>query len=524
MRELTGLNKKLNFLFSGFLRSFGALNEWLHHGHFLSNASAARIYVGIQLNKIHIQALILYVSVLLLTGCEVGPDYKAPKLDLPPADAKSNTTAKEVQKFMSQKWWTVFHDISLDKLETMAIERNASIKLAIESINEARALAGVSRAELMPSVEMKGSADKTYASKNTTKPFGNSLDYLGRAGVSYEIDLFGKYRKANEAARANLLSSRAAKEVVMLTVTADVAKSYFNIRALDAKLAIARRTLQSREESYRVHKSRFRNGYCTELDCLRLEAEMASVKTTVLDLESSLEKAELALSILIGNSPREFMSKKITRGSSLEKLRIPSDVPNGIPSDLIARRPDIVEVEGKLIAANARIGEAKAAHFPSISLTSAFGFESKSLTNLFSSDSGMLKFGGGLSLPIFSGGKLSALEEVAKIRYRKALLDYTGAVKVAFREVLDSLVSRRQNREIVVSRTRQVNALKRSYSIALAQKESGLIGMLDLLDVERNLLGAEMELVGALQNNLNAVVDLCKALGGGWTKDALKLN
>ncbi|GHT92549.1 RND transporter [Alphaproteobacteria bacterium] len=463
--------------------------------------------------------------ILLLAGCEVGPDYEAPKLDLPPTDKKSNQMAVDVQKFMSQKWWTVFNDVSLDKLEKMAIARNASIKQAIESINEARALAGVSEAEFLPTIGMKGTVDKVHPSHKTAAGAKvDTLDYLGSASVSYEVDFFGKYQRANEAARANLLSSRAAKEVVMLTVTADVAKSYFNIRALDAKLAIARRTLQAREESYQVYKSRFSNGYCTELDYLRLEAEVASVKTIVLGLESDLEKAELALSILIGNSPREFMSKKITRGSSLEKLRIPSDVPNGIPSDLIARRPDIVQAEGKLIAANAHIGEAMAAHFPSISLTTAFGFESKSLTSLFSDNSDMFKLGGAISLPIFSGGKIAALQEVAEIRYRKALLEYTGAVKIAFREVLDSLVSRRQNGEIVVSRTRQVNALKKSYSIALAQKESGLVSLLELLDVERNLLSAEMELVGALQSNLNAVVDLCKALGGGWTKDALKLN
>ncbi|GHU13828.1 RND transporter [Alphaproteobacteria bacterium] len=467
-----------------------------------------------------------FVSILLLTGCTVGPDYKPPKLDMPLVDAKSNAASQEVQKFLSEEWWTVFQDGTLDKLERLAIQRNASIKQAIENINEARAAAGVSEADFMPSITMKGSVDKVHPSHKTATgaTAKDSLDYLGSASVSYEIDLFGQYRRANEAARANLLATRAAKEVVMLTITADVAKSYFLVRSLDAKLAIARRTLKSREESYLVHKSRFQNGYCTEFDCLRIESEMASVKTTVLDLEILLARAELALSILIGCSPREIMSRKITRGASLEKLRIPANIPDGVPSDLIARRPDIVQVEGQLIAANAQIGEALAKHFPSISLTSTFGFESKSLTSLFSDNSDMFKLGGALSLPIFNGGRVAANEEIAEIRYRKMLLNYAGAVKTAFREVLDSLVSRRKNSEIVVSRTRQVNALKKGYSIALAQKESGLIGMLDLLDVERGLLSAEMDLVGALQNHLNSVVDLCKALGGGWTKGKLNPN
>jgi multidrug efflux system outer membrane protein len=252
-----------------------------------------------------------------------------------------------------------------------------------------------------------------------------------------------------------------------------------------------------------------------------VEAEMASVKATVLDLEVALTKAEIALKALLGCSPREIISKKISRGASIELLRIPSNVPDGVPSDLITRRPDVLQAEGQLIAANAAIGEALALHFPSFSLTAAYGFESKSLTNLFNGDSDLWKFAGGFSLPIFNGGKISCLTKKAEINYQKVLLTYTGTVKKAFREVLDSLVSRRKNNEIVISRTQQVNALKKSYNLALSQKESGLIGLLDLLDVERGLLSAEMELVGALQNHLNSVVDLCKALGGGWTQSRL---
>ncbi|MDR2681987.1 MAG: efflux transporter outer membrane subunit [Holosporaceae bacterium] len=463
--------------------------------------------------------LIGLISVIFLVGCEVGPDYKFPRLDLPAPDEKSADADRAIDAFMSDKWWKVFPDSSLDKLESLAIAHNHDLRQAIANIEEARAAAGVAVADLMPTVGTKISGDKMYASQKTAIPGKNTLDYLGVANVSYELDFFGKYRRANEAARANLLASRAAKEAVLLTVTADVAKTYFLLRALDAKLAIARRTLKTREESYRVYKSRLQNGYCTELDCLRIESDMASVEATVHDLESVAAKAENALKVLVGCSPRDIISRKITKGQSLEKLKVPSNVPDGMPSDLLQRRPDVVQAEGQLIAANAKIGEAIAMHFPSISLTGIFGFESKSLTDLFSSSSDMWKFSSGISLPIFSGGKISSLSAAAEARYEKILALYEKTVQNAFREVLDSLISRRKNSEIVISRTRQVNALKKSYDIALTQKESGLIGMLDLLDVERNLLAAEMELVGALQNHLNSIVDLCKALGGGWKKN-----
>ncbi|MDR3179357.1 MAG: efflux transporter outer membrane subunit [Holosporaceae bacterium] len=466
--------------------------------------------------------IIGFVPIIFLMGCEVGPDYLPPKLDLQAPDAKTAAADHDIDAFISEKWWKVFTDSSLDKLESSAIAHNYDLKQAIANIEEARAAVGVVAADLKPTVGAKISGDKTQVSRKTATPLRDTVDYLGVGSVSYELDFFGKYRRANEAARANLLSSRAAKDVVLLTVTADVAKTYFLLRALDAKLAIARRTLKTREESHRVYKSRLQNGYCTELDCLRIESDMASVEATVYNLEAAVAKTENALGVLIGDSPRKIMSQKITRGQSLEKLRIPSNIPNGIPSNLLLRRPDVLQAEGQLIAANAQIGEAMAMHFPSISLTGIFGFESKSLTDLFSSGSGLWKLSGGISLPIFSGGKISSLGAMAQARYQKTLALYEKTVQNAFREVLDALISRRKNSEIVVSRTRQMNALKKSYNIALTQKESGLIGMLDLLDVERGLLAAEIELVGALQNHLDSIVDLCKALGGGWRKDRLQ--
>lgn len=459
----------------------------------------------------------LAVPLFLLAGCEFGSDYEAPQLDMPKL-----SDAKEIAIFKNAKWWSVFNVRTLDRLEEQALKNNADLKQAIANIDAAKAAVGISESDTLPQIAVSGEGTKAYiSSKGKSYVAGrqrNSTDYLGTIGASYEIDFFGKYRRANEAARAELLATRAAKDVVLLSVTAQVAKNYFLIRALDAKLAIARRTLTTRRQTCNVYKSRLNSGYCTELDYLRIESEMNSVKATVIELEEALAKAETSMSVLLGCSPREIMDRKTSPDQALERLRVPSKVPSGIPSDILNRRPDLLQVEGALIAANARIGEAKAAFFPSISLTGAFGVESIKLGKLFGPGSDMWTFGGNLNLPIFTGGRLSSMSEAAKANYRATLAAYEKTVQIAFKETLDALVSSRKSRETVVARTRQVNALKRSYDIARKQKEAGLIGLIDLLDVERGLLACEMDLATALQEQLNAVVDLCKSLGGGWKR------
>lgn len=459
---------------------------------------------------------------VLLAACEVGPDYERPKVVMPVLQAE------DIREFTSEQWWSVFHDSVLDQLEKSAVANNADLKQAIANVDIAKAEAGIAFADLLPSVGIQGSGSKSFGSTRgkyaKLSPTRHSLGYNSSAAASYELDFFGKYRRANEAARATLLASRAAKESVLLAVTSQTAKAYFLVRALDAQLAIAKRTLKTRQETYKVYKSRLRNGYCTEFDYLRIKAEMESVQSKVSSLESSVKKAEHALSVLIGCNPRSIVVRKTNKGQALGKLNIPVNIPKGIPSDILARRPDVLQAEGALIAANANIGLARAAYFPSISLTSAFGFESQSLGKLFRTGSDMWNFGGSISSPIFMGGRISSLNDKAKANYRRMLAAYEKAIQEAFRDTLDALVANRHTREIVVSTTRQVNALKKGYSIAQKQKDAGLIGLIDLLDVERGLLAAEMELVTARQNQLNATVDLCKALGGGWNVEKLNRN
>jgi multidrug efflux system outer membrane protein len=454
-------------------------------------------------------------TIFFLSGCSVGPDYVKPKMDLPEMSTSAN---EEVNKFLSDKWWSVFQNQTLDALEEIALKNNTDIKQAIATVEEACGAAGVSFADFFPSIGLNAAHGKTKAASKIPGMKSEIIDSVATASVFYEIDLWGKYRRANEAAKARLLASQAMKDTVLLTITSEVAKAYFMLCTLQAKLAIARRTLASREQSCRIYKTRFENG-CSELDYLRIESEMSSVKATLLDLEANEEKVKNTLSVLIGKNISDTILS--IADSTTSKLDAPSVIPNGLPSDLLERRPDIAQAEAQLIAANADIGQAIAAHFPSFSLTGALGFESSSLGLLFNGSNEVYNIKSAISLPVFTAGKLSSLSDMAKAKYKRMLAIYEKAVQTAFRETFDALIVNRKSKEIVDVRSRQLKVLTRSYDIARTQNASGLIGLIDLLDVERGLLAVEMELIGALQNQLNAVVDLCKALGGGWNTSKL---
>lgn len=453
-------------------------------------------------------------TLVFITGCNVGPDYVRPKLILPKTTVRADA---EVKAFLAEGWWRIFKDPTLDNLEREALKNSSDIKIAIANIDEAAALLRVAGADTFPEIGIGASGEqngivKTSSNANKVRSYKYGLN----ATAQYEFDFFGKYRRGDEAAKANLLAQRANKEVVLLTVTSSVAKTYFSLRAYDAKLAIARRTLKTRQDSHQVYKSRFKNGYCTELDYLRVKAEMDAVRSQVLALEAAVDKTENAISILIGTSPRDMVYRKTERVASIESLKISTVIPSGLPSDLLARRPDVVMAEQNLIAANAKIGEAVAANFPSFSLTGMFGFQGSSMGQVFTPATQVWQFAQGISMPIFTGFKLEGQGEAAKARYEVARLLYKKAVSGAFRETLDALIDVKKSSEIVESRSKEVESYKKSFKIASIQKESGLIGLLDLLDVERGLLNKEIELTDALLDQLNSLVALCKALGGGW--------
>ncbi len=448
----------------------------------------------------------LLASAVLLGGCLLGPNYQQPDLDLPQGEAADNFSI-----FTQANWWEVFGDPVLNQLETEALAYNKDLQAAVARVDQARASVGIATADQLPS--LSAAAESGRAGNNMGSGQSQST---ANVSVSYELDLWGKYRRLSEAARAQLLSSEASRDTVRLTLTADVAKNYFTLAMLDEQLKIAQRTLEARKENVRIYTSRYKNGYCTEVDLKRVEANMASVQAQEQQLRLKIAQTETALSVLVGKSPREIAASAITRGKTLAEITLIPDVPEGLPSDLLARRPDIRSAEGQLIAANANIGAARAAYFPSIPLTASAGYASGALNNLFTGPSGVWAAGGQLLAPIFEGGKIRAENKKAEAQYREMLASYEKTVQSAFKEALDAIAANRINREIFDSYKQQTEAMQRSYELTKKQEDAGLIGVTDLLDVEENLLSAEMNLASARNDELAAVVNLSKALGGGW--------
>lgn len=456
------------------------------------------------MRKIHMCGLL--GAVLLLAGCLMGPNYKQPELDLPTGQAADNFSI-----FTNAQWWTVFDDEVLNQLETEALAYNKDLQAAVARVDEARAAVGIATADQLPSLSAAAQSGRAGS-----KAGSGESQSTANVSVSFELDLWGKYRRLSEAARAQLLASEAARDTVRLTLTADVAKNYFALRMLDAQLEIAQRTLKARQENVRIYNSRYKNGYSTEVDLKRVEANMASVQAQEQQLRLKISQTETALSVLVGKSPRQIAEGATPRGKKLAEITLIPNVPEGLPSDLLARRPDVRSAEGSLIAANANIGAARAAYFPSIPLTASAGYASGALNNLFTGSSGVWAIGGQLLAPIFEGGKIRAQNKQAEAQYREMLATYEKTVQGAFKEALDALSANRINREIFESYNQQTVAMQRSYDLTKKQEDAGLIGVTDLLSVEENLLSAEMNVASARNDELAAVVNLSKALGGGW--------
>lgn len=456
-------------------------------------------------------AVILSLAVGL-SGCLMGPNYKKPELALP------DSQEVNLSVFMRDKWWEMFADPVLNKLEEEALADNKDLVAAMAKVDQARAQVGIVGADQLPTLGATGSAERQQ-NKALAGDVNSYAAYTAGLAVSYELDLWGKYRRLSEAARAQLLSTESQRDAVRLALTADVARYYFGMATLDAQLSISKKTLQSREETLKIYRSRYKNGYSTELDLKRVEAEKASVQASVSEYERQLSQSETALAVLLGRSPRDIVRPSVERGKTLTEIAVIPEIPSEVPADLLTRRPDVRAAEGQLIAANANIGAARAAYFPSISLTAAGGFASNELNTLISPSTAIWNAAGSLAAPIFSGGKIKATNKQAEAVYKELLASYEKAAQSAYKDTYDSLVDNQKYRNVVTATNIQKEALARSLELAQKQKDAGLIGMLDLLDVERNLLSAEIALSTARRNQLNALVGVSQALGGGWTED-----
>ncbi len=451
---------------------------------------------------------------LLPAACTMGPDYIRPELMLPAASDNASAHAP----FTAVDWWKLFNDPTLDRIEDEALAYNRDLKIAMARIEEARALARIALADRMPALGIGADAGRGRFSKETAEPDKSrtheTFDAFGFA--SFELDLWGKYRRLDEAARAELLATTSARDSVRLTLTADVAALYFYLRTLEAQTRIARNQLASYDRSCDIYRKRYRAGYTQEIDLRRIEADRLETKALVYRRENALSQAGTALAMLLGRSPMVIVQGYSEEGKTLEQLSTFPKIPESIPSDLLSRRPDIRRVEGMLIAANARIGAARAGFFPAINLTGQYGYISPELQNLFTDGANVWNMAGALSQPIFEGGKLFARERAARARHKQMLARYEQTVQNAFRETRDALVACTKITQALNASLERAQAMRRSLELAEKQHAHGHISIIDELDIQRRSLLAEIDLSSARQNQLDTIIALCRAMGGGW--------
>ena len=456
-----------------------------------------------------------------LTACTVGPDYKRPQVDLPAAWPVSASDAG-----VSARWWTLYADAQLNLLVEEALGHNPNLRLAAARVDEARAGLTIVRADSLPNVTAGAAAGRNRISERSGSFFPGIPtefnDITVTLNASWEIDFWGRYRRATEAARGELLASTSARDAVQLSLISDVVQGYFTLRALDSQVEITRRTLETRRESQRLQRMRYDAGEASQLELRQVEAQTAAAQALLPVLEQQQTQQENALAVLLGRSPRALMESAVERGVALDALALPPAVPAGLPSDLLQRRPDIREAEQRLIAANARIGVARAAYYPSISLTGMFGFESEKLVDLFSAPARIWQFTAGAAQTVFDAGRTGAQVDIATARHEQQLAVYQGTVQNAFREVKDALSASRKSAERLTAEQSRIQALRDAYRLADLSYRSGESSLLDVLDAERGLLGAELDHVLAQREQLVATSDLFKALGGGWENGAEK--
>ena len=454
----------------------------------------------------------------LLAGCAVGPPYSRPAADLP--SAWQGVPAQGVTA-TGERWWTLYGDPALDRLVEEALAHNQDLALATARVDESRALLRISDSARMPSVDADFQGDRSRLSERTSTPFPpgtplESSNYRAQLNVAYEVDLWGRLRSATRAERANLLATEAARETVRITLVTEVVRGYFTLLALDAQVDATNRALALRNNGLDLQRVRAKAGLTNDFNLRQLEAEVAAAQAQLPVLQANLTAQELALAVLAGRSPRAITEGAVSRRAEQGEPQ-PPIVPEGLPSDLLLRRPDIVEAEQRLIAANANIAEARASLFPRIVLTGFLGSESATLGNLFSGPATIWSLAFALAQPIFQGGRLFAEIEAVKARERQAVAQYLKTLQESFSEVRRGLSTQLRAREAFDAESTRVTALADALRLARIRYQNGLLSLLEVIDAERNLLQAELNRADALRAQRAAVADIVKALGGGWT-------
>jgi multidrug efflux system outer membrane protein len=449
----------------------------------------------------------------LVNGCALGPDYERPKSKEPEAFRMAEG-APDARSIANLPWWDLLRDEQLQALIRLALAENRDLRHAVAVVEEFQARAFISRQDFLPAITAAGNAPFDHKTVFLVPGFANPFNYYLLGNLSWEIDIFGRIRRSFEAARADLLSKEENRRAVVLQLVSGVAESYFNLLQLDAQLDIARRTLQSWEESVRISQARLKQGLSSRLDMDQFEAERAHAAARAAELERQMVHAENQLSVLLGRKPFA-----ITRGRPLSEQVVPPDVPPGLPSELLQRRPDLLQTEHQLAAATARIGAAKADRFPKITLTGMVGAASPELSQFFTDPASFGVAGAGFTGPLLNSQALGFQQDAAEALARQALAKYEQSILVAFREVEDALVAVRTARTQSEAQRQQVAALQSALKLAELRYKGGLANYLEVLVARRNLFEAELALTSTHRLYLVSVVQLYKALGGGWSPD-----
>jgi outer membrane protein, multidrug efflux system len=455
-----------------------------------------------------------------LYGCALTHDYQRPevslapgwRVDLPAAEGLANTA-----------WWERFQDPAINELIQIALSENKDLRMAAARVEAAVARVQGTTADYYPQLNYNASAARRQESEERTYPFGRVVDrthsiHQAFLSASWEIDLWGRVGRAAEAARAELLASDEGRQAVILTLVSAVTTSYIQLLSLDRQLQIARETIDLRREWLRLFENKRSGGQVSELELVQVRALYDQALTRVPELEIQIATLENALSVLLGRNPGP-----VQRVNTLDVLVMP-EVPQGIPSDLLVRRPDVRQSEQKLIAANARIGVARTLYFPSISLTGLFGYASSEIGDLLKNSANVWEYGGGFLGPIFSGGRITAEIRRSEAVYKELLENYLGTVQVAFQEVNDALISVQKLRELQQTQERFVTTLRDYSRYARESYNSGYASYLTVLDAETKLFSAEILRIETQSKLFIAMVNVYKAMGGGWTQEAAKLN
>ncbi len=456
--------------------------------------------------------LLLTIAVLL-AGCAVGPNYKRPTVNVP-TDYRDSMAAQtaSASSLGNENWWQVYQDPVLARLIHTAIQQNYDVRIAATRVLEAQAQLGITRANQFPSASVgAGVSSQQNAKVSNLFPAYQVNEGQLNLSVIWNLDFWGKYRRQTEEARAQLLATKWGQQAVISSLVANVATAYFQLRALDSELEIAKRTLGSRQQSLQLTHVLATHGSATDLDVSQSEQLVYAASETIPDLERQIRQQENQLSILLGQNPGA-----IPRGRPLTEQPVPEGVPAGLPSELLERRPDVREAEANMMAANAQIGVAKAAFFPSISLTGTGGLESNALNRFLSAPSQTWNAGLNISQPVFEGGRLRSGLRLSRAQYQEAVLTYQQTAQNALEQVSNALIATQKDREFREQQEMLTAAAQHTDQLSQVLYQNGGASYLQVLTAETNYFSAELNLVQAQLNERLAVVQLYQSLGGGW--------